>query len=414
MGSFDGGCKYNLVRTIESGRTEMAEVGTVVILGGGEGGVVAAAAIGSGDVGAITGERVGEREVDFFDAAHGIEGTGSVIGGVNGLIGGASGGEVHEVRADGGIDATEGGLGLAENGAGEGSAEGGGGIEAVAGEVDDAGGGNVGEIAGDGGLRTATGGVGDRTNAVGAGIGSDGGVDGVDFSGVGVEAGIGIGAIGEEAGVADVIGVNAKRKLSAEFADVIDGEHAADAHLTLDAGGDVDYARSAESGSEQATEVGHASGEGIDIGAGGNGGLSVLELLLEILNGGGDDDGTLGAGDGGADGLAADLAGDVEAIDGINDGAAREKRGAGGTEGEAAIELAGGEAVDAILIRILEKEIVVEDSGAGADDGAAAVTGIPGKTDLRREIVMRIVDAIAEGLIDAFAEGGEKSVLIED
>ena len=86
----------------------------------------------------------------------------------------------------------------------------------------------------------------------------------------------------------------------------------------------------------------------------------------------------------------------------------------GRTKCQAAIELAVGEAVDAVLIGVLEQEIVVEQAGAGAHYGTPAMAGIPGQADLRSEIVVRIVDLVAERLVNILGERRKETVLVED
>ena len=101
--------------------------------------------------------------------------------------------------------------------------------------------------------------------------------------------------------------------------------------------------------------------------------------------------------------LSANLGGDIEPINltyhalprrhGRRIGEQNRSRRA---ECQAAVVLAIGQPVDAILIRILQQEIVVEQSAAHANYGSAVVSGVPGYTQLRSKIEVGLVRALAD------------------
>src|SRR6202140_348464 len=302
-----------LMRAIEARGSEVPHVRTVVIVGHTQDRVISARAVRFGNVGAIAGIRIINRDIKALDASRWIHSAASLKRKLQRLILRAAAWEVHDVGPDAWINSAKRGLLLSEDRARERSAERIRGVETMAREIGDAGARHILQIAIDGALRTGAGEVGVGTSDRRR-IRRQRGINCIQFRLKCIVQRIQAAAIGEVSGVADMVRIDAQRKLGADLAYIVGGEYAASSQLALDSTGHVNDARRLVIRRQHTSEISQAVCQRVDVRTARHRSLRRHELRLQILNSGRDCDWSLGSGYSCAERLTANLRSDIKPV----------------------------------------------------------------------------------------------------
>src|SRR5438477_789431 len=201
--------------------------------------------------------------------------------------------------------------------------------------------------------------------------------------------------------------VDGEQGVDADVAKVVDGQDGARMQFTLDA--DVHLIRT------RSLIVGRIQGGTGNVGTGRQSVGEKGAVGLRASGSGGGLERCLQRRDIGsytADGLAADLGGDVFAIDGSERGAIGKSHTAGRAGTGGGVEKTGWQTAGTIKQDVIEDAVFIVNASACADHGLAAAGGIPGNADGAAEVVVGLVDFFAEAGANFVEQGNSGQVTI--